>query len=326
MKSHWMQVVDGQAVLTLRDTPTPTPGPSQVLLRVRAASLNRGEFILGHGLHGSGAQAKAVGMEAAGEVLACGAEVSGVRVGDRVMGRCGGAFAEMALMEAREATPMPPNLSFEQAACVPLVSLVVYDMLVQQGQLKADEWLLVAGISSGVGVGALQLAKAMGARVIGTSGSTEKLARLQALGLDLGLHTRAADFHAAALAATGGKGVNLVVNAVGGSVFAECVRSMGFEARLAMVGYVDGQLLGEIDIEALHAKRLRFFGVSNKLRNAQQRGSGLPGFRADVLPHLAAGRITPVVDKVFAFEQLAQAKAHMEANQHLGKIVLAGAV
>jgi NADPH:quinone reductase len=195
---------------------------------------------------------------------------------------------------------------------------------VLQGRLQRGEWVLVAGVSSGVGVAALQTAKALGANVIGTSGSAEKLARLKSLGLDVGLCTREADFHAAVMQATGGKGVNLVVNAVGGSVFAECVRTMAFEGRLATVGYVDGVLKGEMDIEALHARRLTLFGVSNKLRSPEQRARAAPGFRADLLPLFATGQIKPEIDSVYAFEQLAAAKAHMESNGHLGKIVLAG--
>ena len=326
MKSHWMQVADGVATLELKDSPKPQPGMAQILVRMRAASLNRGEFILAHGLHSKGTGAKAIGMEAAGEVVECGAGVTEFKPGDRVMGRCPGAFAEFVVMDEREAMPVPANLSWQQAASVPLVFLVVYDMLVLQGKLKSDEWLLVAGVTSGVGVGSLQLAKALGARVIGTSGSDAKLERLKSLGLDVGVCTRWPDFHDAVMSATGGKGVHLVVNAVGGSVFAECVKSMAFEGRLATVGYVDGVMDGAMDIEALHAKRLTLFGVSNKLRNADQKAHSLPAFRAEVLPLFADGRITPLVDKAFEFEQLAQAKAFMDGNGQVGKIVLNGPV
>ena len=320
MKSYSLRVEGAQAVLQLGSVPMPQHGPGQVLLKMHAAGLNRGEFIPG-GLVKGGAS-KPAGIEGAGEVVALGAGVAGLQIGQRVMGRCAGAFSEYAVMDAREALAVPAGLSMEAAAAVPLTFLVVHDMLVQQGRLKPGEWLLVAGVSSGVGVASLQAAKALGARVIGTSGSPDKLARLKALGLDVAVATRAPDFAATVMEATAGHGVDLVVNTVGGSVFAECVRTLAFEGRLATVGYVDHQLKAEIDIQALHVKRLTLFGVSNKMRSADQKAAGVPAFAADLLPAIADGRIKPLVDRVFAFDQLVAAQAHMEANQHLGKIVL----
>jgi NADPH:quinone reductase len=311
VKAYFLESLGKETRLELREVAQPQPAAHQVLVRVRAAGLNRGEFIAGHGLTPPGA-AKPAGQEAAGEIVGS---------GERVMGRAPGAFAEYALMDRREAIPIPAGLSFEQAASIPLTFMVVHDMLVDQGGLKAGEWLLVTGVSSGVGVAALQAAKALGAKVIGTSGSAEKLARLKQLGLDVALRTRT-DFREEAMQATGGQGVNLIVNAVGGSVFAEAVRSLAFQGRMAIVGYVDGVLKGEIDLDAVHAKRLRIFGVSNKLRNAEQRAASARGFATDFLPLIAAGRISPLVDRVFPFTELPAAKAYMESDAHIGKIVL----
>jgi NADPH:quinone reductase-like Zn-dependent oxidoreductase len=195
-------------------------------------------------------------------------------------------------------------------------------MLWPGGQLRAGEWLLVAGASAGVGVASVQLGKLIGAKVIGTSGSAEKLKKLGALGMDLGLQNRNGGFEKAVLEATGGKGVDLVVNNVGGTVFAECIRAMAYKGRLATVGYVDGVVKAELDILALHSKRLHVFGVSNKMRSAAEVAEGVRGFTRDVLPAIAGGHLRPVIDKVFPFDQLPQAKAYMESNAHLGKIVL----
>jgi NADPH:quinone reductase-like Zn-dependent oxidoreductase len=321
MKSYWLKLDSGKTALEFRDVPQPEPGPGQILLRMHAAGLNRGELIVGHSVKAGGA-AKAAGAEGAGEVAKLGAGVSNVRVGERVMGRCAGSFAEYSLMDAREAVPVPKNLSWEEAATIPLVFMVVHDMLIAQGRLKAGEWLLVTGISSGVGVAALQTAKALGAHVIGTSGSQEKLEKLQGMGLDVGIRTRAGDFAKAVLDATGGKGANLVVNNVGGSVFPETIRALAYEGRHATIGYVDGVLHADLDIETLHTKRLTLFGVSNRLRTAEQRAVTVRGFAADVLPYIASGKIKPVIDRVFPFEELPAAKAYMESNAQVGKIAV----
>jgi len=321
MKSYWLKPDAGKTALEFRDVPAPEPGPGQILLRMHAAGLNRGELIVGHAVK-AGGTAKAAGAEGAGEVAKLGAGVSSVKVGERVMGRCAGSFAEYSLMDAREAVVAPTNLSWEEAACIPLAFMVVHDMLIAQGRLKAGEWLLVTGISAGVGVAALQTAKALGATVIGTSGSAEKLEKLKSMGLDVGIRTRAGDFADAVMKATGGKGADLVVNNVGGSVFAETLRALAYEGRHATVGYVDGVLKSEIDIEALHTKRLTLFGVSNRLRTAEQRAVTVRGFTADILPFIASGKIKPLIDRVFPFAELPAAKAYMESNAQVGKIAV----
>jgi len=322
MQSYWMQMNETGSVLALRDVPVPQPGARQLLVRMRAAALNRGEFLRGHSQQAKPGAWKASGGEGAGEVVSVGGEVSGFRAGDRVMGRCAGAFAEYALMEAAEAMQIPTGLSWEQAAAIPLTFLVSYDMLVLQGRLKSGEWLLINGVSSGVGVASLQLGKALGARVIGTSGSAEKFASLAALGLDVALHTRAADFASAVKNATGQHGADLIVNTVGGSVFAEDIRALAFEGRLATVGFVDGVEHSNLDLGALHAKRLTVFGVSNRLRNTEQRAAAIPRFVAEVVPLFATGRIRPQIDCVMELAQVVEAKERMEAGAHTGKIVV----
>jgi NADPH:quinone reductase-like Zn-dependent oxidoreductase len=312
MKAYVLRAEPDGMALELREKPQPQPGPAQLLVRVRAASLNRGELIRGHGLIKPGTE-KPAGMDASGEV---------VGTSERVMGRLPGAFAEYGLMDKQDAIAVPSALSWEEAAAVPITFLVVYDMLVQQGNLKSGEWLLVTGVSAGVGVAALQAGKALGARVIGTSGSASKLETLKKHGLDIALHTRKPDFHDAVMKATDGKGVNLVVNNVGGTVFAECIRSLAYEGRLATVGYLDGTMSAEIDLDALHSKRLKLFGVSNKLRTAPQRAATVEGFKKDFLPLFASGKIKPLIDRVFDFNDLPKAKDYMESNAAVGKMVV----
>ncbi len=319
MKSYWIRARSGKTSLEARDIPMPQVRADEILLRVRATALNRGEFNPRYQAEGG---AKPGGHEAAGEVHAVGDAVKGIKPGERIMGRAKNGYAEYSLMNAYEAMRVPERLTWEQAAGVPLVFLVTYDMLYPYGKLKSGEWLLVTGVSSGVGVACLQAGKVIGARVIGTSGSADKLARLQAIGLDFGIHTRAPDFASRVKTITGGSGANLIVNNVGGSLFPECVRALAFQGRLATVSTIDGVTKCEIDLEVLHANRLELFGVSNRATPAEQRARTVRGFIRDLLPAFADGRIAPVVDKVFAFDELPAAKDYMESNAQVGKIVV----
>ena len=205
------------------------------------------------------------GAEAVGE------GVTRFRVGDEVMGRCDGAFAEYGVMNEAEVHPKPANLDWHQAASSTITYSTAHDTLMVQGHLQAGEWVLVTGVTSGVGVACLQLAKALGARVIGSSGSPDKLARLTSLGLDVPLLTRAAGIAQATLAATDQRGADVAVLSVGGSVLDECIQALGFQGRLGVVGYVDGDVHPKLDLLSLHKKRLHIYGVSNKMRNMSHR-------------------------------------------------------
>jgi NADPH2:quinone reductase len=316
MKAAAIVETAGASALELREAPKPEPGPQQLLLRVKASSLNRGE-LLPTGKPGS----RPAGVEAVGEVAALGKDVHGLSVGMRVMARCKGGFAEYALVDAGEAIVVPERLSWEAAAAVPIVFLVGYDMLVPYGRVQRGDWVLVTAVSSGVGVASLQLAKALGARVIGTSGSSEKLDKMRALGLDAGIATRGA-LAAEVMRITDKHGADLAINNVGGSIFPELVRAAAYRGRIAIVGYVDGSLEAPLDLAAVHSKRLEIFGVSNRLRNAAERAETVAGFKRDCLSWFADGTIQPLVDRVFDFDAIAEAQAYFDRNAHAGKVVL----
>jgi len=320
MKSYWIKTEHDKAVLELREVPEPQPKAGQIIVRVHASALNRGELIVGGVVHGG--PEKLGGNEVAGIVHALGEGVTGVKAGDRVFGRARGGFAPYATMEAHQAMPMPERLSWEEAAAVPVSFLTAYEMLFPYGGLQRGQWLLVTAASSGAGVASMQIATMLGAHTIGTSGSVEKIERLKAAGLEVGIVTRSGDFASRVKEASGGNGADLVVNCVGGSVFGECMRALAYQGRIATVGYVDGVLKSEIDLGALHANRFVVFGVSNSRLGPQERAAAVRGFVRDVLPALADGRIKPLIDRVYAFDQLRQAKARMESNAQVGKIVV----
>jgi NADPH2:quinone reductase len=310
----------------IREVQRPTVPPGHVLLRVHASSINRAEFRRLHNLRtqpGKPAPEERVGGgDAAGEIAELGPGVSGFKPGDRAMGRCAGGFAEYALLDAREVMPAPPSLSWEEAACVPVVFVVVHDALFVSGQLRAGETLLVTAIPSGVGVAALALGKYLGARVIGTSRSAEKLEKLKGHGLDLGIVTGSDGFGVALAPAIGEKGVDMIVDNIGADVLAPCIEALAVGGRYVTIGRMSGVLKGELDVDRLAEHRLHLYGVSNRLRNAAQRAESMRRFVADLMPALSEGRIRPIIDRSFPLADLALAQAHVEADHHVGKVVI----
>ena len=320
MKSCWIITKDHKNHLEYRDVPQPQPKAGEIVIKVHATALNRGELFVGGAVHGG--PEKLGGGEASGLVHAIGAGVTGVKTGDAVFGRVRGGFADYAVMDIAQVMPKPERLSWEQAAAVPVSFITAWEMIYQFGKLQKGETMLIMGASSGAGVASIQLAKLIGARSIGTSGSQQKLDQLKAIGLDFGIATRKPDFADQVKAANGGKGIDLVINGVGGSVFAECMRTLGFRGRLATVGYVDNVFKAEIDLNAVHVRRLEVFGVSNAQLSAEGKAEAARGFKRDVLPGLIDGRIAPLVDKVYSFDELPVAKARMDSSAMVGKIVV----
>lgn len=318
MKSYWILDGGDRSVLEAREVPMPEPKAGEVVVRVHATGLNRGELIVGGAVHG-GAE-KLGGTEAAGEIHAIGEGVTGWKVGDRVMGRARGTFAPYAPMFEGQIMRMPERLTWEEAAAIPSGFLTAYEATVRYGGLKGGEWLLVAGASSGVGVCAIQIAKAIGAHSIGTTTSPAKMDKLKAIGADFVVDARE-PFAERVREASGG-GANVAVNLVGGTVFPELVRSLAYEGRIAIVGYVDNSYFAELDLGAVHLNRLQVFGISNARLPPAKRFETTRGFVRDILPALEDGRIAPVVDRVFAFDELPAAKDYMESNAMVGKVVV----
>src|SRR3984957_12119051 len=249
-------------VWDVRDVQRPVVGPGQILVRVHASSINRAEFRRLHTMRldagKPASEARTGGGDAAGEVVEIGSGVAGVKAGDRVMGRCAGGFAEFALLDAREVLPAPVSLSWAEAASVPVVFVVVHDGLFASGQLLKGETLLVTAVPSGVGTAALVLGKFLGARVIGTSRSAEKLDKLKTHGLDVAVVTGVDGMGEAVTAAAGPAGVDMVVDNIGADALAPCMDAMNVGGRLCTIGRMSGVHTAEMNIDKLAEKRLHF--------------------------------------------------------------------
>ncbi|MGU3542635.1 NAD(P)H-quinone oxidoreductase [Methylobacterium sp. A52T] len=320
-------IADGQGgpeVLRIVERPRPEPGQGQVLVRVEAAGINRPDVMQREGRYPPPPGASDVlGLELAGIVEALGPGAGRFRTGDRVMALVhSGAYAEWAVVDEAVALPVPEGLPAVEAGAIPETYFTVWSNVFERARLQAGESLLIHGGSSGIGTTAILLAKARGARVIVTAGSPEKCAACLALGADTAIEYRREDFVAAAKAATGGSGPDVILDMVGGPYIARNLDAVAVDGRIAQIAFQQGSRVAEIDFQPLLMKRVTLTGSTLRARPVALKARLAEALAEHVLPLLAAGRARPPIDSVFPFERVAEAHARMDAGQHIGKIVL----
>jgi NADPH2:quinone reductase len=311
--------------LEIKDAPEPKPGADQIKVRVHAAGLNRADLIVLSGrAHGPiGGPGTILGLEFAGEVVDVGANAIGFKIGDRVMCSGSGAYAEYAVTDWGRAAKIPGNnMSWEQAATLPIALQTMHNAIVTAGRLHPGESVLIQGASSGVGLMAMQIARHKGARlVIGTSTNAERRARLQEFGADLALDSKDPDWPEAVQKATGGKGVDLIIDQVSGYVANQNLRAAAVLGRIVNVGRLGG-FKGEFDFDLHALKRIDYIGVTFRTRSVEEVRDITARMKADLWGWVQAGELQVPIDSTFPLRDAASALARMKGNQHFGKIVL----
>lgn len=304
----------------LRQVPVPVPGPGQVVVRVRAAGVNRGEIVALQALRsGSGGIG---GIECAGEIAAVGEGVSAFREGDAVMAHARGSQAGFVAVDARAVMPKPAHLSWPEAAAFPNVFTTAHDALITNGALKRGEIALVNAASSGIGMAAIQIARWAGAsQVVATSRSAEKLRRLTPLGITDPVVTEGPDWPERVLALTGQRGVDVIADSIGASAFEPSLRCMALEGRLVNIGRLGGKM-ASIDLDYVALRRLRIIGVTFRTRTPQQTVACVQACARDLLGPLQRGEIRPIVDRCFPLSEVSAAHAYMLSDAQVGKIIL----
>jgi len=313
-------------LLEVRDVPEPEPGPGELLVSVKATALNRADLYQRMGRYPkqatTGGEVTIAGLEAAGEVSGMGADATGFSIGDRVMAMCAGGYAEYTTVDYRLAVRVPERLSWQEAATIPVAYMTEHNALITNACLMAGESVLINAASSGVGVAAIQIAKLRGAKpIIGSSGDEKKLQSLAPLGLDIGINYRTENFADAVRRETNGTGVNVIIDHVGAPFLKDNLRCLALCGRMVTVGRLGGRT-SEIDLDFIALRRLKLIGVTFRTRTIEERAAIAERFVADLLPALADGRLKPVVDRVFPFQEASEAQAYMASNAQLGKIVL----
>jgi putative PIG3 family NAD(P)H quinone oxidoreductase len=312
-----------ESVMRLGEAPEPELGPGDLRIRVAAAAVNRADLLQRQGLYPPPPGASEVlGLECAGEVVEVGRDVAGWAPGDRAMALlAGGGYAEQVVVDAGSALPVPDALSIEEAAALPEVFLTVFLNVFQLGGLARGGAALVHGGGSGIGTAAIELVKAAGATIVVTAGSDEKCQRCLELGADVAVNYREGDFVAAAKEATGGEGVDVVLDSIGAPYLEGNLKSLAVGGRLVLIGLMGGAK-AEVNLGVLLTRRLSVIGSTLRARPPAEKAAIVAGFRERFGSLVEKGELRPVVDRVLPLAQAADAHRAMKASEHFGKIVL----
>jgi NADPH2:quinone reductase len=311
------------SVLKPAEGPVPTPRDDEVLIRVAYAGVNRPDVLQRSGSYPPPPGASAyLGLEASGEVVALGKGVRRWKIGDRVCALTnGGAYAEYVAAPEGQTLPVPAGLSLLQAAALPETYFTVYTNVIERGRLKSGETILIHGGSSGIGITAIQMAKTWGATVYTTAGNAEKVQACLKLGADAAIDYRSKDFVDEVLALTDKRGVDLILDMVGGDYIARNLRCLALEGRLVQIAFLQSPKV-EVDWTPLMVKRLTYTGSTLRPRPPAEKAHLADELRAKIWPHLAKGHMLPVIHKVFDLSEAGAAHALMESSTHIGKIML----
>jgi putative PIG3 family NAD(P)H quinone oxidoreductase len=321
MRAVYIKEFGGAENLEIRDAETPQiSNPKQILVNVRTSALNRADILQRKGFYPApdGFPERIPGLEFAGEVAETGGEVESFKVGDRVFGiTAGGGQAEFVLTAEDQLATIPDNLGFAEAATIPEAFITAHDAVWTQGTLQADETLLIHAVGSGVGLAGLQIAKAMGNKVIGTSRTPDKLDECKKFGLDVGINMgRNSEFSKEIE-----NSVDVVLDLVGASYFEQNLRSLTQKGRLILVGLVGGRK-AEFDLGLALTKRMHIIGTVLRSRSTQEKAEATANFIREVLPLIAEGKIKPNLDRIFEIENVREAHEYLESNASFGKVVL----
>ena len=303
--------------------PVPHPGDGEVLVRVAAAGVNRPDVMQRQGRYPPPPGASDIpGLEIAGEIVALGAKVSGLSLGEKVTALLpGGGYAAYAVAAAPLCLPIPPGISMVEAAAIPETYFTVWTNLFERGHCEAGETVLIHGGTSGIGTTAIQLATAWGARVFATAGSADKARACERLGAVRGIDYRTEDFVDVIREQTGGKGADLILDMIGGSYLARNLEAAAVDGRLVVISLIGGAR-AEINLLTVMSKRITLTGSTLRARSVAQKAAVAAGVQQKLWPLLASGRVRPVIYATFPLAEAGEAHRLMETSQHIGKIVL----